>query len=455
MNKDIKGHFEKQKQFFQSGKTKDITYRITALKKLKRMLVDAEGDLIQALARDLGKPSFEAYTSEIYICLQEINLMLNHIYTWSACKKVKTPFYFFGSTSYIQPEPFGITLIIAPWNFPIQLLLMPLIGALAAGNCALLKPSEYAPHTSQLIHTLITATFPEELVMVIEGGIPESEELLSLPFDYIFFTGSSPVGKIVMQAAAQHLTPLTLELGGKNPCIVDKKVNLKKAAQRIVWGKFYNGGQNCLSPDYLLVEKSIKEPLINYMQTYIKQFYGEKHYFKIVNLKHFERLSSLLTQGRIRTGGQVDKEQLYIAPTILDNVSLNDAIMQEEIFGPLLPIYEYTDIGKAITVVNERPKPLAVYLFSDDTKIQQLVKIATSSGSIGINDTLIQSTNPNLPFGGIGNSGFGSYHGKASFDTFSHYKSIFVSSKNNAILRYPPYGKIQHYLQFILRWLAK
>ncbi len=433
-----------QRNFFATHTTKTVAYRIDLLKKLKKMIIDHKESIMQALFMDLKKSSFQAYTSELSPCLEEINMAIRCLAQWAKNRSVKTPLSFFPLKSSILPEPRGIVLIISPWNFPFQLLIMPLIGALAAGNCALLKPSEFAPHTADVIKNLIEKTFDQAIIAVVKGGIPETQELLQEQFDYIFFTGSPSVGKIVMHAAAEHLTPLTLELGGQNPCIVDATATLTTAAKRITWAKFYNAGQNCLAPNYLFVHKKIKDSLIDAMKCSISSWYPHG-YTRIISQHHFDRLSSLLRQdGNVVVGGKTDSIQLYIEPTLIDTIQKHSTLLKEEIFGPILPIITFEDIQEVIDYINAQPKPLALYVFSNDRALHKKVINETSSGSVGINDMLLQAMNLHLPFGGVGRSGFGAYHGKASFDTFSHYKSIIKNSSwlDNPV-RYPPHKRLQ------------
>ena len=408
-----------------------------------------------ALEQDLGKSKFEAYSSEILLTLQEIKYTLKHLNGWARPQRVSvgSPLLLF-SGAYIQPEPLGVALIIAPWNYPVQLAILPLIGAIAAGNCAILKPSEIASHTSKAIANLIKDCFAPEYVAVVEGDVETSQALLAQAFDHIFFTGGSEVGKIVMAAAAKHLTPVTLELGGKSPCIVTTDSKITYAAEKIVWGKFFNAGQTCIAPDYVLVERSRKAELVTALQHTVTQFYSEQpqnspDYGRIVSFKHFARLSSLIEACQappceILTGGEIDALSRYIAPTIVDCQDLATAaqlkIMESEIFGPILPIVTYDELDQAIAYINQRPKPLALYLFSDHQPTQALVLEQTSSGSSCINNLILQSGVPDLPFGGIGASGMGSYHGKYSFRCFSHYKSVLKSpSWLNLKWLYPPY----------------
>ncbi|MFM7364972.1 MAG: aldehyde dehydrogenase [Cuspidothrix sp.] len=438
----------KQRQFFQTGKTKDVAFRISQLKILKQLVSENKEGIIQALKADLHKPEFESYATEIGVN-KEIDYALKHINNWTKPKKAAVPLEFFPYGAKTYPEPLGVVLIIGPWNYPFQLIISPLVGAIASGNCTIIKPSELAPHTSNLISELIQKYFAPEYITVIQGAVETSQQLLAQKFDHIFFTGGTAIGKIVMEAAAKHLTPVTLELGGKSPCIIDTDINLDYTAKRITWGKFINAGQTCIAPDYLLVDKKIKPELITALQKCLQEFYGENpatspDYARIVHHKHFDRLANLLKAGKIIVGGETNREELYIAPTLLENVTLEDAVMQEEIFGPILPIIEYTDINEAISLINSRPKPLALYLFCQNKNLQKQILQETSSGGVCINDTVMQVGVSSLPFGGVGDSGIGSYHGKASFDTFSHYKSVLKNSFRLDIdWRYAPYkGKL-------------
>ncbi|MEI6369846.1 MAG: aldehyde dehydrogenase [Nostocales cyanobacterium ELA608] len=438
----------KQRQFFQTGKTKDLAFRIAQLQILKQLVMENKPAIIQALKSDLHKPEFETYATEIGVN-KEIDYALKHINNWTKPKKAAVPWDLFSYSAKIYPEPLGVILIIGPWNYPFQLIISPLVGAIASGNCTIIKPSEFAPHTSNLISELIHKYFSPEYITVIPGSVETSQQLLAEKFDHIFFTGGTAIGKIVMAAAAKHLTPVTLELGGKSPCIIDTDINLEHTAKRITWGKFINAGQTCIAPDYLLVDQKIKPDLINALKKYLQEFYGENpatspDYARIIHQKHFHRLTNLLKCGKVIIGGETKPEELYIAPTLLDNVSLEDAVMQDEIFGPILPIIEYTDINEAITLINSRPKPLALYLFSQNKNLQKRILQETSSGGVCINDTVMQVAVSSLPFGGVGDSGMGSYHGKASFNTFSHYKSVLQNSLPWDIdWRYAPYqGKL-------------
>lgn len=436
------------KSIFSSGKTKDLNFRIEQLKKLKTAILEFENKLSKALYKDLGKSKTEAYTTEIGYCLHELSLHIRKLKSWSKAEKVATNRIMFPfAKSYIQKEPLGNVLIIAPWNYPFGLSISPLIGAISAGNCITLKPSEISFHTGLIIQEMLEKYFDEEYIRVIQGGAKETQELLKEKFDYIFFTGGEYVGKIVMEAASKNLTPVTLELGGKSPCIVDKNCNLEKTASRIVYGKFLNAGQTCVAPDYLLVDKKIKDKLIEKLKEKIYQFFGEdtensKDFGRIINETHFDRLENYLKDTKVIFGGKTNKANKYISPTIVE-CPLHKQIMKQEIFGPILPIIEYSDKNKMIEFINDRAKPLALYIFSEDKKFQDTILNNTTSGGVCINDTILHIVNENLPFGGVGNSGFGKYHGKASFDTFSNHKSVF---KNTTLFeipsRFPPYNEL-------------
>lgn len=436
-----------QRTFFAQGTTKDITFRVQQLYALKKAIIAHEQEIVTALKNDLNKSEFESYLTEIHICLQEINHTLANIRQWSRTRKVRTPWTLFAASSYLAQEPRGVVFIIAPWNYPFQLLIMPLIGAIAAGNCVILKPSEHAPHTAATVEKIMKTIFDPAYITCVQGGIAETESLLNHCYDYIFFTGSTRVGKIIMQAAARHLTPMTLELGGKCPCLVDHTADLDCAARRIAWGKFLNAGQVCISPDYLLVDANIKTELIAKIQECITKFYGNNpeqspDYARIISKEHVDRLATLMHDGIVVAGGQINREQKYIAPTVIDNITTTSACMQEEIFGPILPIITYEKNEEALALINNMQKPLALYCFSNDKKFQQHITASTSSGGICFNDVVLHIGSPNLPFGGVGASGFGAYHGKASFDTFSHTKAIMHHGCWADIPgRYPPYAK--------------
>lgn len=434
---------QQQRSFFSTGQTKELNFRLAQLQRLKQAIIDRQDAILQAAKEDLGRPPFEAYFE--IATLAEVNLALKQLKSWVKPRRVSTPIDQFPASAWTQPEPLGVVLIIAPWNYPFQLMISPLVGAIAAGNCAVLKPSEHAPQTSAVVAELIRSTFDPSYVAVLEGDAAISQALLAEKFNHIFFTGGTAIGKVVMAAAAKHLTPVTLELGGKSPCIVDADTHLQETAKRIAWGKFINAGQTCIAPDYLLVDRQIKAPLLAQIKQAVQEFYGENpatspDYGRIINQHHFSRLTTFLDSGTPILGGQVDEATRYIAPTILDEVSWQAPIMQEEIFGPILPVLTYDSLEEAIARVNERPKPLALYFFSRDSQKQQQVLQSTSSGGVCLNDTMMQFGVFGLPFGGVGESGMGSYHGKASFDTFSHQKSILKRSPWFDLgWRYAPY----------------
>lgn len=446
---DVEIVLKNHKQFFSSEKTLDINFRINSLKKLKKAIKLYQKQIFDALYKDLGKSEFESYTTEVGFVLSSIDYTLKNIKKWSKYKKVSTPIHLFPTKSYIINEPYGTVLIMGPYNYPFQLLIEPLIGSIAAGNCTVLKPSEISPNVSRVIKELIEVTFERKYISCIEGSIETNTSLINSKFDYIFFTGSVSVGKIVMKAASENLTPVTLELGGKSPVIVDKTADVKVSARRIIWGKTMNAGQTCVAPDYIVVHEDIKDMLIDEMKISVKEFYGEnvidsKDFGRIINNRHFNRLKSILEKDKdkIIFGGRYEENQKYIEPTFLDINSFESASMEEEIFGPILPIITYKDLDIVITEINKREKPLALYLFTKDKEIGSRVLRKISSGGVSINDTISHIINPELPFGGVGNSGIGSYHGKYSFDTFSHKKSVISKSSNiNITLAYPPYNK--------------
>ncbi|MGG0639700.1 aldehyde dehydrogenase [Bacillus altitudinis] len=423
--------------------TPAVQERIRLLNDLKAAIKHHEKDILQALAHDLHKSEQEAYTTEIGMVYEEINHTVKHLHKWAKPSRAKTPLTHIGSKSMIIKEPYGSVLIIAPWNYPFQLALSPLVGAISAGNAVTLKPSELTPHVSNVIGTIVESVFQEDLAAVVEGGVDVSTELLKLPFDYIFFTGSVAVGKVVMEAAAKHLTPVTLELGGKSPCIVMPDADIKLAAKRITFGKFTNAGQTCIAPDYLLVHESIKEDLLHEMTTCIRDFYGNQpetnpHFGKNVSQRHFDRLSQFLSNGTIVTGGQRNEQELKIAPTILDHITWEDPVMQEEIFGPILPVITFGSLQEAADMIKARPKPLALYLFTTNKETEAYILDNLSFGGGCINDTLMHVATPYLPFGGVGESGIGRYHGKESFFTFTHEKSVLrQTNRFDFSFRYP------------------
>ena len=446
----IRDKFNNSKAFFNTHKTKNLKFRKQQLKLLSKNIKNHENELLDALYKDLGKSKVEAYATEIGMLLKSIKLMRKELKNWSKTKQTDTPLYLFPTKSYIKKEPYGTVLIIGPFNYPVQLVFEPLIGAIAAGNTAIVKPSELTPHVAIVIRDIIEDTFDETYVSVVEGGIEETQTLLSLPFDYIFFTGSEKVGKIVYEAAARKLIPVTLELGGKSPVIVDDTANIKVASERISFGKFTNAGQTCVAPDYILVQRKVKNDLIKALKKTITEFYGD--FGRIVNQQHFNRLNDLIQihKDNVVFGGNSSKEDLYIEPTLLDNITNDNKIMKEEIFGPILPIITYDNFDEVLEIIQSKSKPLSLYLFSEDENMTHRVLEELSFGGGAINDTLMHLANPNLPFGGVGSSGIGQYHGKYSFDTFSHMKSYtFKSTRLESSLFFPPYkGKFKYIKTF-------
>ncbi|WFE13979.1 aldehyde dehydrogenase [Bacillus atrophaeus] len=429
--------------FFTAGHTRSIKARLDALRNVKQAIKTYEADVLSALYQDLHKSEHEAYTTEIGIVLKEISFVMKHLRKWAKPKKVKTPLTHIGSQSVMIPEPYGTVLVIAPWNYPFQLALSPLIGAIAAGNTVIVKPSEYTPAVSAVLSSIIRDVFPSGYVTLVEGGPDTSTALLKQPFDYIFFTGSVSVGKIVMEAAAKQLIPVTMELGGKSPCIVHKDADIKLAAKRIIFGKFTNAGQTCIAPDYLVVHEEIKSEFVKEMKHIIGEFFGHQPelnpaYGKIVSERHFQRLIGFLNDGIPLTGGKADHKHHKIAPTILDQVKDEAPVMQEEIFGPIFPLFTYRSTDEVIAMVNARPKPLALYLFTNHKTVEQHILENISFGGGCINDTLMHAATPYLPFGGVGESGIGRYHGFDSFNTFTHKKSILKQTNRfDLAFRYP------------------
>lgn len=449
-NSTISELVQKQRAYFNSKKTLDLRFRLDQLKKLYETIDKYEKDICDAIHKDFKKSYFEAFGTEVALVKDEIKFFLRRLPKLMKPEKVRSSLVIMPAKSYIYHEPYGLSLIISPWNYPFQLTFLPLVGALAAGNCVVLKPSELTSHTSRLTRDILAEIFEEEYVSVLEGGPDLTTSLLEEKFDHIFFTGSVPVGKIIYEAAAKQLTPCVLELGGKSPCIVDKDADLKLAARRIVWGKFLNGGQTCVAPDYLLVHKTIKEKLLYKMVHYVHQFYGQDpiaspDFPRIINQKNFKRLASLLDKGTILTGGKTDPSQNYISPTIIDNIEWEDPVMQDEIFGPILPVIEFSELEEVLLKVLKRPKPLAFYYFSRSKRKQEKLLGEMPFGGGCINDTLLQFGSPTIPVGGVGQSGIGRYHGKSSFLTFSNSKSVVKKkTKIDIPFRYAPYeGKIK------------
>lgn len=441
---DLKRLVQKQRDFFLTGKTRDLKFRKQALTKLLNLISGNQPAILKALREDLGKPELEAYSTEIAYVLEDVKHVLKSFQEWAEPQRVSTPLVLQPATSELHSEPFGTTLIIAPWNYPFQLVVSPLIGAIAAGNTAVLKPSEATPATQALLQKLIGETYEDEYIACVGGGLEESQALLEQHFDFIFFTGSPRVGQIVMEKAAKNLTPVCLELGGKSPCIVDKNVDLKVAARRVVWGKFMNAGQTCVAPDYLLIHKEIYTDFVNSLKTAIKEFYGDDplksdSYARIVNKGHFKRLVGFLKGGNV-SGGRHDESQLYIEPTLIEDIDLQHPLMKEEIFGPILPLIKYSETEEALRTIRQQTKPLAFYVFTKNKKLQNTILEQMPFGGACVNDCVVHLANPNLPFGGIGTSGMGMYHGKYSFEAFSHKKSVLRKPfALDATMRYAPY----------------
>ncbi len=430
---------------FDGGRTRSLDWRLEQLNGLRRLFVEHDKEILAALAADVGKPGQEAYVAEVHYTLSELALIQRRLPGWLKPERAPTPLFALPGRSYIVREPLGVVLIIGPWNYPVQLVVGPLIGALAAGNCAVVKPSEVAPATSALLARLLPDYLDREAVRVVEGGVAEATALLAERFDHIFYTGNGTVGRVVMEAAAKNLTPVTLELGGKSPCIVDQSADLEVAVKRIAWGKFYNAGQTCVAPDYLLVHDKVYEQVLERLGATIRDFYGpdpmrSADFARIVNARHHRRLVKLLGSGTIVVGGEHDEAERYLAPTVLKDVAPTSPVMAEEIFGPILPVLRIGSIEEAISFVNARPKPLALYVFAADRHVQAHVVDRTSSGGVTINHAWLHLVVPGLPFGGIGESGTGAYHGRATVETFCHRKSVLQKPAGmDAPLMYPPF----------------
>ena len=442
---NIESILRMQRQFFDSRQTFDIDTRLQGLRRLREAILAHEEEINAALKEDLGKSASESYMCETGMTLAELSDQIRHLRRRARPRRRMSNLANFPSSARAVFEPYGVVLVMSPWNYPFMLCMEPVIGAIAAGNCCVVKPSAYSPATSAVIHTILSEVFPPEYVAVVEGGRAENAALLEQRFDYIFFTGGVTVGRLVMEKAAVHLTPVTLELGGKSPCIVTADCDLKVAARRIVFGKFLNCGQTCVAPDYLLVDQSVKEPLLALIQKEIARQYGpdplaNPDYGKIINRKHFDRLCGLIDPAKVVCGGQTQPDALRIAPTLLDHVQPGDAVMQEEIFGPLLPVLTYKSLDEAAQFIQSREKPLALYLFTRNRKAERLFAEYVSFGGGCVNDTILHLSVPSLGFGGVGRSGMGSYHGRKSFETFSHEKSILKKPFwPDLPLRYQPY----------------
>lgn len=455
---EINGLVAKQRKYFQTGATLPVSTRITALRGLYDTISRYENEIHDALKKDLGKSGFERYMCETGLVLDEISYMLKHIRRFAREKRVRTPLAQFHSRSFKKPSPYGVTLIMSPWNYPFMLTLSPLADALAAGNTAVVKPSAYSPYTSEIIMKILSQCFDPQYVAVVTGGRAENTCLLREHFDYIFFTGSQAVGKEVMRNAAEHLTPVTLELGGKSPCIVDQSANIRLAARRIVFGKYLNCGQTCVAPDYIYCHRSVKDALVKEIKHQIQIQYGREplhnpDYGKIINEKHFDRILGLIEERKTVHGGNSDRKALRIEPTVLDNVTFSDPVMQEEIFGPVMPILVFDSLEEVIDRINTMPHPLALYFFTSDKAAAKEVTSRCGFGGGCINDTIIHLATTEMGFGGFGESGMGAYHGKTGFDTFSHYKSI-VDKKTwlDLPMRYQPYRKMhEKMVRFFLK----
>lgn len=448
---DIEMAFNAKRTFFDEGWTKSYDFRVEQLKKLKAAIKANEREIVQALYMDLRKPEYEAFTAEIGILYEEINVAIKQLRNWMKPKKIATPLVLQPSKSYLYKEPLGVVLIIGPWNYPFQLLMAPLIGAIAAGNCAMIKPSDQAKNTSELVTKMIGEVFSNSYISVVQGPGSMMGPMLieKYRFDHIFFTGSPNVGRSIATMAAKHLTPVTLELGGKSPAIVDQTANLEVAAKRLVWAKFYNAGQTCVCPDYLLVHSSVKEPFVQLLKATIHSYFGDnpfesESFGRIINERRLNTLKGLLSSGKIVHGGIVVEEDKYIEPTIIDEVTMDSPIMQEEIFGPILPILIYEKLPEALAIIRKNRYPLALYLFTEDAKTEDYFVENVEFGGGCINNGIIHLVNSEMPFGGVGFSGMGRYHGKYSFDTFSHFKSVVRSDTGiDPNFKYPPYNGVK------------
>lgn len=448
-SEQIQSIVAKQREFFATGATLSVEYRKQALDKLRVSMESHKAEIMSAIKTDLGKSEQEAFMCEYGLTLSELSYMKKHLKKYAKNRRVATPLTNFAGKSFVKPVPYGTVLIMSPWNYPVLLSLEPMVDAIAAGNTVVLKPSAYSPNCSKVLIDVINDAFDPEYVAAIDGGREENQFLLDQKYDYIFFTGSQAVGHVVMSKAAENLTPVTLELGGKSPCIIDKSANIKVAAKRVVFGKYLNCGQTCVAPDYILVHESVKEAFINEVKVQIVKQYGEDilnndSYGKIINEKHFSRINGLINQDKVVFGGKSNPETLKIEPTVMDNVTYEDAVMQEEIFGPIMPIISFTSIGDVIRKINQGAHPLALYIFADDKSVSNKVISECIYGGGCINDTIIHLACSSMGFGGVGESGMGAYHGKTGFDTFSHLKSI-VNKMNwiDLFIRYQPYSKLR------------
>ena len=435
----------RQRAFWNTGATRSVEWRLIQLKKMEQALEEREEVLCAALKADLGKAAYESWLSEIGMTLGELRFARKHLKKWAAVKRRPSAMPLFPASSRVVPQPYGTVLIMSPWNYPVQLTLVPLVSALAAGNCAVVKPSAYAPNVSQVVAQLLGDIFPPEYVSVVQGGRAENAALLEQDFDYIFFTGSPAVGKTVMAAAAQHLTPVTLELGGKSPVIIAPDANIPLAARRIAWGKFLNAGQTCVAPDHVYIPQNLRDAFVQELAGQIHQLYGADPLTgpdlpKIINEKHFNRVASLMGSGKTAVGGRTDPENRRIEPTVLVDVAESDSVMQEEIFGPVLPVLTYDSLDDLIARQQKKARPLALYIFTGDRALEKRIVSALPSGGVCVNDTVIHLANPHVPFGGVGNSGMGACHGRTGFDTFTHYRTVVRRGALDLPMRYAPYG---------------
>lgn len=442
---EIKELVKMQRKYYNTGKTRDISFRLEQLKKLKLVVLQNEEKILLALKKDLNKSEFEGFMTEVGMFYSELDFAIKNIRKWSKTRRVRSSMVNFPSISKIIPQPYGVTLIMSPWNYPFQLALIPLVWSLAAGNCIIVKPSEYAVSTANIINDIIENNFSKEYIAVVQGNQEESEKLLLERFDYIFFTGSTNVGRIVMKSASNYLTPITLELGGKSPCIILKDADIDLTAKRLTWGKLINAGQTCVAPDYVLVHEDRKNELIEKIKYYINKYFGDnpcnnEQFPKIINERHFKRIVSLIDTDKVVYGGGYNSKTLKIEPTIVDNANWDDNIMKEEIFGPIFPILTYKDLDEVIQEIIKRPNPLAVYIFTKNKYLEDKILEMIPSGGCCINDTITHIATNYLPFGGVGESGMGSYHGKSGFDTFTHYKSVLKKLNLDIPIRYAPYN---------------
>jgi aldehyde dehydrogenase (NAD+) len=454
---EIRSIIDSQRKFLATGKTMDLAYRLEILKKLRSLIILHEKDIAEALWKDFHKPEFEVIATESRFVIKELNTTIRNLKKWAKPRRVYTPVVHFISRSIVIPQPYGQVLVLSPWNFPFQLAFLPLVGAIAAGNCVMLKVSGQVPYVAAVMEKIL-ANFPADLVAMIKGDHTTNDFLLSQKFDYIFFTGSPRVGKHVMQKAAENLTPVSLELGGKNPCVIASDARLDYAAKRIAWGKLINCGQTCVSPDYVLIDKKVKDRFLDLITAEIRLFYGEdpknsNDFARVISSENVHRLEGLMLAGTIVTGGSTDADARYVSPTVIKDIKPTDPIMQEEIFGPVLPVIDFENFDEVYGIIEQNPKPLATYIFSRNKKLVREFLGKTMAGTAAVNETVMQIASPYLPYGGVGTSGIGRYHGKKSFETFSNMRSVLIKSNLLDIwLRYPPYSKFKTtIISFLMR----